>query len=135
MSILSDDIMNIDGATGRFQVGFRNIQFIRDILRLPGHNPAQYSFTLNSDYADRVADSIRTCLESIPIMQLTNERIENICRGHTATQGRCWFFGPGHPRQLNRDHDHHWELIFKRTKYSKPGAITIYPLYDVNSEQ
>lgn len=133
MSILDDDIMNIDSATGRFEVAFHNIHGIKDILRLPGHQPAHLSYTLNTDWPAKIADSIKAHLEKIPIMQLTDERIENICRGHVATQGRCWFFGPGHPKQLNRDHDHHWELIFKRTKYSKPGNIAVYPLYECQS--
>lgn len=130
MSILDDDIMNIDQATGRFEVGLRNIHGIKEILRLPGQHPTSLSYTLNADWPDRVTESIKRYLEAIPIMKLTDELIENILRGHVATQGRCWFFGPGHPRQLNREHDHHWELVYKRTKYSKPGAITVYPLYE-----
>ena len=134
MSILDDDIMNIDSATGRFEVTFHNIHGIKEILRLPGQHPSTISYTLNADWPDRVADSIKKYLEVIPIMQLTDTLIENICRGHVATQGRCRFYGPGHPNQLNRNHDHHWELVFKRTKYSKPGNIAVYPLYDVNTE-
>ena len=132
MSILDEDIMNIDGATGRFGVTFHNIHGIKEILRLPGHQKAHFSSTLNADYPDRVADSIKKYLENIPIMDLTDAVIENILRGHVALQGRCWFFGCGHPRQLNRDHDHHWELVYKRTKYSKPGSIAVFPLYDEN---
>lgn len=130
MSILNDDIMSIDRATGRFEVTFHNVHAIKPILRLPGYNPAQFSFTFNAHYADEVADSIKSHLEKIPIMDLTDERIENVLRGHIAAQGRCWFFGPGHPRQLNREHDHHWELIYKATKYSKPCSIAVYPLYN-----
>lgn len=134
MSILDDDIMNIDEATGKFVVTFHNIHNIKDILRLPGQHPAQISFTLNTDWPARVADSIKKHLESVPIMRLTDRTIENILRGHVATQTRCWFFGPGHPQQLNRENDSHWELIFKRTKYSKPGNIAVYILNDVDTQ-
>lgn len=95
---------------------------------MPGQHPAGLSYTLNADWPTKVANSIKKYLEQIPLMQLTDERIENILRGHVATQGRCLFFGPGHPRQLNRAHDGHWELIFKRTKYSKPGNIAVYSI-------
>ena len=128
MGILNDDIMNIDEATGRFEVTFHNIHIIKEILRLPGQHYSTISYTFSLDWPTRVADSIKMHLEQIPLMQLTDERIENILRGHVATQGRCWFFGPGHPQQLNHAHDHHWELIFKRTKYSKPGNIAVYSI-------
>ena len=123
MSILDDDIMAIDATTGRFTVSFDNIRGILRVLRIPGHPSALSS-------PAKVADSIKAYLEKIPIMKLTDARIENICRGHVADQHRCQFFGPGHPQQLNREHDHHWELIYKASKYSKPGNIAVYPSYD-----
>lgn len=133
MSVLDDDIMTIDEATGRWYVAYHNMFGIREILRTPGHHPANYSTTLIGDYPERVADSIKKYLERVPIMDLTDERIENILRGHVAEQSRCWFFGPGHPRQLNRENNNHWELVYKKSKYSKPASIAVYPLYECQS--
>lgn len=130
MSILDDDIMAIDATTGRFTVSFHNIRGILRVLRIPGHPSVSSSPAYIKDYPAKVADSIKAYLEKIPIMKLTDARIENICRGHVADQHRCQFFGPGHPQQLNREHDHHWELIYKASKYSKPGNIAVYPSYD-----
>lgn len=137
MSILDDDIMHIDAATGIFTVSFHNLRGIKRVLRVPGY--PDYPSTLSpltscikDNYPAKVTDSIKKYLEKIPIMRLTDARIENICRGHVIDQHRCQFFGPGHPQQLDHDNDHHWELIYRASKYSKPGSIAVYPLYDEN---
>ena len=132
MSVLDDDIMHIDGATGRFAVTLVNLPIVKEILRLPGNDPQYTIEAYMPGWIDKVVDSIKAHLEAVPIMELTDRKVENICRGHVKSQKNCWFFGLGSSRQLNRDNKDHWELIYKRTRYTKPACIAVYPIYDVN---
>lgn len=129
MSILSDDIMTIDSACGQYTVTFWQVHLIRRALWMPAYSAAHLSHTFTQDFESKVAISIERWLADKPIMELTDEFIESVLMSHIKQSERkyCRFFGMGHPWQLRRDAPDHWELVYKRTKYSTKCAIVVYP--------
>lgn len=122
--------MTIDSACGRFTATYWQVHLIRRALWVPGWSMEQFSLNLNKDFADRVIDSIEKILATKPIMELTDEYVEKVLMSHVtlSEQKYCRFYPIGHPRQIRRNTMDHWELVYKRTKYSTPSAIIVYPV-------
>lgn len=130
MSILDDDIMTLDNATGRFAVAYRKHNLMRDIVWIPP-KPGIPSSAAIMVSLDEVADAIKAQLDELPIMEVSDERIADICRPFIRQKyrGKFVMLGPGNKMQTNTEHDHHWEFLCQRTRYTVPCGFLIYPLY------
>lgn len=106
MSILSDDIMEVEEATANWTVRAYNKNFLR--IHLRGDIP----------FPERI---IKVNLDAIPITELNDERIIDTCKVVVSPMNQQYF-------SLKFDEIHRvWFYLYKPTTYSEPVGFLLQP--------